>query len=96
MDIDGISGGSSRDIARQTFGAAVVGKTLDYMNGGSSSNAQPFDKETFGAAVVTKTLDTMNANTHRYQNQNQNSYAFQQDVLMPTYTGRGTILDDLG
>jgi hypothetical protein len=94
MDIDGISGGSSRDFARQAFGAAVVGKTLDYMNGGSSSNAQPFDRETFGAAVVTKTLDTMNANTHRHQN--QDLYSFQQDVLTPTYTGRGTILDDLG
>ncbi len=96
MDIEGISGGNSRGYANQTFGAAVVAKTLDYMNGGGTSNAQPFDKKTFGAAVVSKTLDTMNANTHRYQNSNQNSYSFQQDVLMPVYTGRGTLLDDLG
>ena len=96
MDIDGISGGNSRGYAQQAFGAAVVGKTLDDMNCCSASNAQPFDKETFGAAVVTKTLDTMNANTHRHQNRNQDSYSFQKDVLMPTYTGRGTILDDLG
>ncbi|MBP9944704.1 MAG: hypothetical protein KBF11_09155, partial [Desulfomicrobium sp.] len=59
-------------------------------------HAQPFDKETFGAAVVTKTLDTMNANAHRHQNRTQDSYSFQKDVLMPTYTGRGTLLDDLG
>ena len=32
MDIDGISGGNSRGYAKQAFGAAVVGKTLDYMN----------------------------------------------------------------
>jgi hypothetical protein len=96
MDITGISGSVSRSFDKQSFGAAVVGKTLDYMNGGSASNAQPFDKETFGAAVVSKTLDTMNANTHRYQNRNQSSYSFQQDVLMPVYTGRGTILDSMG
>ena len=96
MDIEGISGGSSRGIANQTFRAAVVEKTLDYMNGDRASNAQPFDKKTFGAAVVSKTLDTMNTNTHRFQNSNQNSYSFQQDVLMPVYTGRGTLLDDMG
>ena len=96
MDINGISGTASQGFDRETFGAAVVGKTLDYMNGGNASNAQPFDKKTFGAAVVSKTLDTMNANTHRYQNSNQNSYSFQQDVLMPVYTGRGTLLDDMG
>lgn len=96
MDIEGTLGGISRGYAKQTFGAAVVGKTLDYMNGAGASNAQPFDRETFGAAVVTKTLDTMNANTNRHQNRTQNSYSFQKDVLMPTYTGRGTILDDLG
>jgi len=96
MDINGISGNVSRGFAKQSFGAAVVGKTLDYMNGGSTSNAQPFDKQTFGAAVVTKTLDTMNANNHRNQNRNQSSYSFQQDVLMPAYTGRGTLLDIRG
>jgi len=96
MDVTGISGSTPRVFDKQSFGAAVVGKTLDYMNGSSASNAQPFDKETFGAAVVSKTLDTMNANSHRYQNQNQSSYSFQQDVLMPVYTGRGTILDSLG
>ena len=47
---------------RQTFGAAVVSKTLDYMNGqGSGSTLAPVDKETFGAAVVTKTMDYMNS-----------------------------------
>lgn len=96
MDITALSGAASRGTANQSFGAAVVGKTLDYMNGGGASNAQPFDRQTFGAAVVTKTLDTMNANTHRYQNRNQSSYSFQQDVLMPVYTGRGTLLDTMG
>lgn len=95
MDIEGTLGISSQGYAKQTFGAAVVGKTLDYMNGAGASNAQPFDKETFGAAVVTKTLDTMNANTHRHQNRTEDSYSFQKDVLMPAYTGRGTLLDDM-
>ena len=66
------------------------------IEGISGGNARGYANQTFGAAVVSKTLDTMNTNTHRYQNRNQNSYSFQQDVLMPVYTGRGTLLDDLG
>jgi hypothetical protein len=64
-----VSSTSSGAWDSQTFGAAVVGKTLDYMNGVASSSVQagqavqaaPWDKQTFGAAVVSKTLDYMNS-----------------------------------
>ncbi len=64
-----VSSTSSGGWDSQTFGAAVVGKTLDYMNGVASSPVQavqavqaaPWDKQTFGAAVVSKTLDYMNS-----------------------------------
>ena len=93
MDIQGIAGNSSQIYDKLTFGAAVVGKTIEYMHGGEASNAAPFDKETFDASLVSITLDYMNTNTNRYQP--QNSYTFQTDVLMPAYTGRGTLLDSL-
>jgi len=88
MDIQGI-GSTTPIYDKQTFGAAVVGKTLSYMHGTSSPPAA-FDKETFGAAVVSTTLDYMHTNTNRYQN--QNTYSFQKDVL-GAYAGKGTILD---
>ena len=93
MDIQGIAGGSSQIYDKQTFGAAVVGKTIDYMHGRGTSDAAPFDKETFDASLVSTTIDNMNTNTNRYQH--RNSYSFQTDVLMPAYTGRGTLLDSL-
>ena len=67
---------------KQTFGAEVVSKTLDYMNGQASSGMDfaPMDKQTFGAQVVSKTLDYMNAgNSH--DNGMAQSYNFQKDVL---------------
>ena len=91
MDIQGMSGGYAPVYDKTTFGAAVVGKTLDYMHGGGAPKAAPFDRETFGAAVVSTTIDYMNRNTNDHQH--QNSYTFQTDVLMPAYTGRGTLLD---
>jgi hypothetical protein len=56
-------------------------------------SAQAFDRQTFGAAVVGKTLDTMNQNQNRHQT--NSTYQFQKDVLMPAYTGQGTILDSI-
>lgn len=91
MEIQSMSGAYAPVYDRKTFGAAVVGKTLDYMHGGGAPKVAPFDRETFGAAVVSTTIDYMNTNT--YQHRNQNSYTFQTDVLMPVYTGRGTLLD---
>ena len=76
---------------RETFGHAVVAKTMDYMHGGSAQEAQPFDKETFGAAVVATTIDYMNSDAGN--SRHDNSYDFQTDVLMPAYTGQGTLLN---
>jgi hypothetical protein len=56
-------------------------------------SSQVWDRQTFGPAVVSKTLDYMNKNQHR--NQTNNSYEFQKDVLMPVYTGKGTLMDDM-
>lgn len=66
----------------QTFGAAVVTKTLDYMNGQGSSSIDnaPMDKQTFGAAVVSKTLDYMNSG-QSHDNGMAQSYDFQKSVL---------------
>lgn len=92
MDIQGI--GSTLPVYdRETFGAAVVGKTLDYMHGRTTPGAQAFDRETFGAAVVSTTLDYLNTTSDCCKQ--DNSYTFQNDVLMPAYTGRGTFLDKL-
>jgi hypothetical protein len=67
---------------RQTFEAAVVTQTLDYLNGQGSSaqDAAPMDKQTFGAAVVSKTLDYMNAG-QGHDNGMAQSYDFQKSVL---------------
>ncbi len=80
---------------RQTFGAAVVTKTLDTMNNTGSGPAA-FDKQTFGAAVVSKTLDYMNAGEtgrHRAQSGMEQTYQFGKDVLSAAYTGKGTVID---
>lgn len=79
---------------RNTFGAAVVAKTLDYMNNASSGPA-PFDKQTFGAAVVSKTMDYMNAggpSRNRNQFGMEQTYQFGKDILS-AYTGKGAIAD---
>ena len=67
---------------KQTFGAAVVTKTLDYMNsqGSSAMDLAPMDKQTFGAAVVAKTLDYMNSGQGNDNGMAQ-SYDFQKSVL---------------
>lgn len=67
---------------KQAFGAAVVAKTLDYLNdqGSSGLDMVPTDKQTFGAAVVTKTLDYMNSG-HARDNGMAQSYDFQKSVL---------------
>lgn len=93
MDIQGIAGNASQLYDTKTFGAAVVGKTIEYLNGTSSPADKAFDKETFDAALVTMTIDTMNKNEERHKD--HTTYTFQKDVLMPAYTGQGTILDSL-
>lgn len=75
-------GQASAPMDKQTFGAAVVATTLDYMNGQGTSglDAAPTDKQTFGAAVVEKTLDYMNAGQGQDNGMAQ-SYDFQKSVL---------------
>jgi|GEM_PF-416570 len=72
----------SAPMDKQTFGAAVVTKTMDYLNGQGSSgtDAAPMDKQTFGAAVVSKTLDYMNSGQGHDSGMAQ-SYDFQKSVL---------------
>ncbi len=90
MDIQAM-GNTSPIYDRQTFGAAVVAKTMDYMHGSASPASQAFDKETFGAAVVATTIDYMNTGAGCCRP--DNSYEFQKDVLMPEYTGQGTLMN---
>ncbi len=94
---------------KQTFGAAVVSKTLDTMNGVASSplQAAPWDKQTFGAAVVGKTLDYMNssglgntggaksAGSTGWSGSMSADYDFQKSVLGSAYSGAGTLVDTL-
>jgi hypothetical protein len=92
--IGGSQGGASSLTDSQTFGAQVVAKTLDYMNGQSSSSsmAAPVDKDSFGAAVVSKTLDYMNSgNQNGHTNELSNTYNFQKDVLGAHATGLGAL-----
>jgi len=96
MSIDALSGlgGLAVGLDRETFGAEVVSKTLDVMNGttGQGSPA-PVDKETFGAAVVGKTLDVMNAGGAGQAGMSQ-TYEFAKDVLSGlTNTGIVTDVD---
>ncbi|MCA1946010.1 MAG: hypothetical protein LDL30_12140 [Desulfovibrio sp.] len=100
MSIDSIGGtGSSGVWDQQTFGAAVVSKTLDYMNnqGSSFAVAAPFDKQTFGAAVVGKTLDYMNSPSIATGSASggadamAQTYAFNKDVLGSYASGIGAL-----
>ncbi|EGY24062.1 hypothetical protein DA2_3713 [Desulfovibrio sp. A2] len=88
----------------QTFGAAVVSRTLDTMNGVSSSSMQaaPWDKQTFGAAVVSKTLDYMNSpglggsgnsGSSGWSGSMSADYDFQKSVLGAAYSGKGVLFD---
>jgi len=88
-------GQESAPMDKQTFGAAVVTKTLDYMNGQGSSglDAAPMDKQTFGAAVVGKTLDYMNAG-QGHDNGMAQSYDFRTKVLEGGLAAKGLMVND--
>jgi len=79
---------------KQTLGAEVVSKTLDYMNNSGSSSFAPTDKQTFGAAVVGKTLDYMNSGSgsHGASDMSQ-TYNFSKDVLGAYTSGVGSLAD---
>ncbi|WP_243545758.1 hypothetical protein [Pseudodesulfovibrio tunisiensis] len=79
MSIGGVGGPMPFD--RQTFGAAVVSETLDYMNqSGSGSGMAPVDKSSAEGMLVSKTLDYMNPGSSDPSGMTQ-SYNFQKDVL---------------
>lgn len=87
-------GGDATTMDRQTFGAQVVAKTLDYMNGQSSpeNSLAPVDKASIGAAVVSKTLDYMNSGSQPgHANDVSKEYGFQKDVLGAYTAGIGAL-----
>lgn len=99
MDSSTIIATHTPTLDRQTFGAAVVSKTLDYMNNTSSGTTPaPTDKESFGAAVVSKTLDYMNSSDHHHSAKNamEHSYDFNKDVLGGHYSAVGALVDKTG
>ncbi len=86
-------------VDQQTFGAAVVSKTLDYLNNNSpgpgfGTGLAPVDQQTFGASVVNKTLDYMNSGGmgggSGFGGVSQ-TYDFAKDVLGTYLTGQGAI-----
>ena len=91
MTIGGL--GSSSAFDQQTFGAAVVSKTFDYMNNSGGSSLAPVDKQTFGASLVTKTLNNMNPGASYDKSGMSQSYQFQTDVLGGF--AKGSIVDSL-
>ncbi|XXJ19334.1 hypothetical protein ACR42D_07240 [Desulfovibrio caledoniensis] len=79
--------GSYSPFDQQTFGAAVVSETLDYMNDSGPSPA-PVDKVSAEASLVSKTLDYMNPGTSTADKAGlAQSYNFQTDVLGPYAKG---------
>lgn len=63
MPVEGISNGNGAvALDRQSFGAQVVTRTLDTLNGASPSAPAPVGRQGFGAAVVAGTLDALNVN----------------------------------
>ncbi len=87
-------GQDSMPTDKQALGAAVVSKTLDYMNGQDSSglDAAPMDKQTLGAAVVSKTLDYMNSGG--LGGGNNGDYDFQTKVLEGGLAAKGLMVND--
>ncbi|MBG0775469.1 MAG: hypothetical protein H0S85_03440 [Desulfovibrionaceae bacterium] len=92
--------GISSPLDKESFGAAVVGTTLDFMNGSTTSTLPVTDKQTFGAAVATKTLDYLNSGSIGSGGSGGSSkssfagaadYGFQTDVLGAVYSGKGAL-----
>ena len=81
MALGGLGGSTPFD--QETFGAAVVSKTLDYMNdSGSGSSLAPVDKVSAEASLVSKTLDYMNPGSSSADKTGMaQSYDFQTSVL---------------
>lgn len=93
MAIGGLGGFGAFD--QQTFGAAVVSETLDYMNNsGSGSSFAPVDKASAEGALVSKTLDYMNSgSTSGDKTGMAQSYDFQTSVLGAF--AKGSVIDTM-
>ncbi|MBG0790309.1 MAG: hypothetical protein H0S80_07430 [Desulfovibrionaceae bacterium] len=81
MGIGSLGGTTAFD--QDTFGAAVVSKTLDYMNDSAGNTGYAVtDKASFGAAVASKTLDYMNSSSPSNDKTGMaQSYDFVKNVL---------------
>ena len=107
--IDSMGGSGFAAMSRDTFGAQVVSKTLDFMNNsggsgggfGASGGFAPVDKQTFGAGVVSKTLNNMNSGSgfggaggsKGFGGSVGSDFGFQTSVLGAAFAGKGTIAD---
>ncbi|GAB6058561.1 hypothetical protein JCM31598_16780 [Desulfonatronum parangueonense] len=79
---------------KANFGAAVVEKTMDYLNNAPASSPTPVDQQTFGAAVVNKTFDYMNNASGGAKGgfgDMEQTYNFVKEVLGAHATGKGAI-----
>jgi len=87
--------GASSPFDQDTFGAAVVSKTLDYMNNsGSGSTPAPVDQSSAEAALVSKTLDYMNPGSSSNDKTGMaQSYDFQTNVLGAH--AKGVVVDSI-
>jgi hypothetical protein len=104
--IDSMGGFGFAAMSRETFGAQVVSKTLDFMNnsGGGISGFDASgrfalaDKQTFGAGVVSKTLENMNSGngfggSKGFGGSVGSDFDFQTSVLGAAFAGKGAIAD---
>ncbi|BCS86866.1 hypothetical protein [Pseudodesulfovibrio sediminis] len=93
MALSGLGGSSPFD--QETFGAAVVSKTLDYMNNsGSGSSPAPVDQASAEASLVSKTLDYMNPGSSSDDKTGMaQSYDFQTSVLGAH--AKGAVIDTI-
>lgn len=103
MNVSG-AGALAGAMNKQTFGAAVVSKTMDYMNNSSNSfqgamaESAPMDTQTFGAAVVNKTMEYMN-NDNSWGKSSDNmsqTYDLTKDVVGGYMSGKGALVNTFG
>lgn len=92
MEASGIGVMAQEAMRNQTFGAGVVGRTLDALNN-AGPTATPVDGQTFGAAVVNKTLDYMHSGNRPGMNDMSQTYDFVKGVLGAHAAGRGALAD---
>lgn len=97
MNTDSLSsmGSAASYLDRQLFGAEVVSKTLNNLNGDfGSSSMSPVDRQSFGAAVVDNTLKLMNSGTGASNMGGMSqTYNFAKDVLGGYMSGVGALTD---